>query len=113
MPEWVAWGCLKFSSWWIHCQPILDHSNSADHLANPGETGTTPLNSTSCSGESIPNGVSSPDSSKSSGSDSSQKATTVPSLFEEDVEFVGVELRVPRRPWNMLLKKGLSVKLLR
>nr|XP_004251140.1 serine/threonine-protein phosphatase 6 regulatory subunit 3-like isoform X1 [Solanum lycopersicum] len=108
MPEWVAWGdASNFQVGGSTVNPFLDHSNSADHLANPGETGTTPLNSTSCSGESIPNGVSSPDSSKSSGSDSSQKATTVPSLFEEDVEFVGVELEGTEKAMEHALKEGI------
>ncbi|XP_055836078.1 uncharacterized protein LOC129904544 isoform X3 [Solanum dulcamara] len=117
MPEWVAWGdASNFQVGGSTVNPFVDHSNSADHLANPGEIGAPPLNSTtSCSGESIPNGVSesilngvsSPDSSKSSGSDSSQKATTVPSLFEEDVEFVGVELEGTEKAMEHALKEGI------
>ncbi|KAH0777965.1 hypothetical protein KY290_009376 [Solanum tuberosum] len=109
MPEWVAWGdASNFQVGGSTVNPFVDHSNSADHLANPGEIGTPPLNSTtSCSGESIPNGVSSPDSSKSSGSDSSQKATTVHSLFEEDVEFVGVELEGTEKAMEHALKEGI------
>ncbi|XP_049353893.1 uncharacterized protein LOC125818417 isoform X2 [Solanum verrucosum] len=109
MPEWVAWGdASNFQVGGSTVNPFVDHSNSADHLANLGEIGTPPLNSTtSCSGESIPNGVSSPDSSKSSGSDSSQKATTVHSLFEEDVEFVGVELEGTEKAMEHALKEGI------
>ncbi|KAH0715556.1 hypothetical protein KY285_009244 [Solanum tuberosum] len=101
MPEWVAWGdASNFQVGGSTVNPFVDHSNSADHLANPGEIGTPPLNSTtSCSGESIPNGVSSPDSS--------QKATTVHSLFEEDVEFVGVELEGTEKAMEHALKEGI------
>ncbi|KAK4709308.1 hypothetical protein R3W88_030233 [Solanum pinnatisectum] len=109
MPEWVAWGdASNFQVDGSTVNPFVDHSNSTDHLANPGELGTPPLKSTtSCSGESIPNGVSSPDSSRSSGSDSSQKATTVHSLFEEDVEFVGVELEGTEKAMEHALKEGI------
>ncbi|CAN4120300.1 unnamed protein product [Withania somnifera] len=108
MPEWVAWGdASNFQVGGSTVNPFLDHSNSAEHLVNPGEIGTPPLNSTSCSGESIPNGISSADSSKSSGSDSSQKATTFPSLFEEDVEFVGVELEGTEKAMEHALKEGI------
>ncbi|PHT35150.1 hypothetical protein CQW23_26950 [Capsicum baccatum] len=109
MPEWVAWGdAPNFQVGGSNVNPFLDHSNSEDQLANPGEIGAPPASSTtSCSGESIPNGISSPDSSKSSGSDSSQKATTVPSLFEEDVEFVGVELEGTEKAMEHALKEGI------
>ncbi|XP_059314622.1 uncharacterized protein LOC132065310 isoform X2 [Lycium ferocissimum] len=109
MPEWVAWGdAPNFQVGGSTVNPFEDHNNSTDHLANSVEIVTPPLSSTtSCSGESIPNGVSSPDSSKSSGSDSSQKATTVPSLFEEDVEFVGVELEGTEKAMEHALKEGI------
>ncbi|PHU03869.1 hypothetical protein BC332_29120 [Capsicum chinense] len=109
MPEWVAWGdAPNFQVGGSNVNPFLDHSNSEDQLANPGEIGAPPaISTTSCSGESIPNGISSPDSSKSSGSDSSQKATTVPSLFEEDVEFVGVELEGTEKAMEHALKEGI------
>ncbi|MCD7457393.1 hypothetical protein HAX54_035016 [Datura stramonium] len=109
MPEWVAWGdASNFQVGGSTVNPFVEHSNSADHLANPEVIGTPPLSSTtSCSGESIPNGISSPVSSKSSGSDSSQKATTVPSLFEEDVEFVGVELEGTEKAMEHALKEGI------
>ncbi|KAM3399106.1 serine/threonine-protein phosphatase 6 regulatory subunit 3 isoform X1 [Capsicum galapagoense] len=109
MPEWVEWGdAPNFQVGGSNVNPFLDHSNSEDQLANPGEIGAPPASSTtSCSGESIPNGISSPDSSKSSGSDSSQKATTVPSLFEEDVEFVGVELEGTEKAMEHALKEGI------
>ncbi|KAM3302901.1 serine/threonine-protein phosphatase 6 regulatory subunit 3 isoform X1 [Capsicum chacoense] len=109
MPEWVAWGdAPNFQVGGSNVNPFLDHSNSEDQLANPGEIGAPPASSTtSCSGESIPNGISSPDSSKSSGSDPSQKATTVPSLFEEDVEFVGVELEGTEKAMEHALKEGI------
>ncbi|OIS96585.1 PREDICTED: serine/threonine-protein phosphatase 6 regulatory subunit 3-like isoform X1 [Nicotiana attenuata] len=110
LPEWVAWGdSPNIQVGGSSVNPFEDHNNSADHIAYSGEIATPPLSSTSsCSGESIPNGVSSPGSSKSSsGSDSIQKAATVPSLFEEDVEFVGVEIEGTEKAMEHALKEGI------
>ena len=92
--------------------PFEDNGDCSKNLANSGEAVTLSISPTSCSGgESIPNSVStSPDSNKSSsGSDSSQKAAAapVPSLFEEDVEFVGVELEGTEKAMEHALKEGI------
>ncbi|XP_049408894.1 uncharacterized protein LOC125872223 [Solanum stenotomum] len=108
IPEWVAWGNGSVGG---SVNPFEDNGDCSGNLANSGEAVTPSISSTSCSGgESIPNGVStSPDSSKSSlGSDSSKKAASpVPSLFEEDVEFVGVELEGTEKAMEHALKEGI------
>jgi serine/threonine-protein phosphatase 6 regulatory subunit 3 len=43
----------------------------------------------------------------SEGSDSSQRTAAVPSLFEEDVEFVGVELEGTEKAMEQALKEGI------
>uniref|UniRef100_M1C960 SIT4 phosphatase-associated family protein n=1 Tax=Solanum tuberosum TaxID=4113 RepID=M1C960_SOLTU len=108
IPEWVAWGNGSVGG---SVNPFEDNGDCSGNLANSGEAVTPSISSTSCSGgESIPNGIStSPDSNKSSsGSNSSQKAAApVPSLFEEDVEFVGVELEGTEKAMEHALKEGI------
>ncbi|XP_004241276.1 uncharacterized protein [Solanum lycopersicum] len=109
IPEWVAWGNGSVGG---SVNPFEDNGDCSKNLANSGEAVTLSISPTSCSGgESIPNSVStSPDSNKSSsGSDSSQKAAAapVPSLFEEDVEFVGVELEGTEKAMEHALKEGI------
>ena len=58
----------------------------------------------------MPNGALTPVGSSegsSAGSDSSQKSGTVPSLFEEDVEFVGVEPEGTEKAMEQALKEGI------
>ncbi|KAK4717925.1 hypothetical protein R3W88_016263 [Solanum pinnatisectum] len=111
MPEWAAWGnASDFQVGRSNVNPFEDPSNSSGHLANSVEAATPVVSSTSGgSEESIQNGVStSPDSSKSSpGSESNQKAAAVPSMFEEDVEFVGVELEGTEKAMEHALKEGI------
>lgn len=111
MPEWAAWGnASDFQVGRSNVNPFEDPSNSSGPLANSAEAVTPVVNSTSSgSEESIQNNVStSPDSSKSSpGSESSQKAAAAPSMFEEDVEFVGVELEGTEKAMEHALKEGI------
>ncbi|OIT02326.1 PREDICTED: serine/threonine-protein phosphatase 6 regulatory subunit 3-like isoform X2 [Nicotiana attenuata] len=106
IPEWVSWGDGSVSG---SVNPFEDNGDCNDNLVNSREALAPPISSTCNGGESIPNGVSSfPESSKSSSvSDSSQKAAAVPSLFEEDVEFVGVELEGTEKAMEHALKEGI------
>ncbi|XP_016471178.2 uncharacterized protein LOC107793360 isoform X2 [Nicotiana tabacum] len=106
IPEWVSWGDGSMGG---SLNPFEDNGDCNDNLVNSGEASAPPISSTRNGGESIPNGVSSfPESSKSSSvSDSSQKAAAVPSLFEEDVEFVGVELEGTEKAMEHALKEGI------
>ncbi|KAK6788060.1 hypothetical protein RDI58_016585 [Solanum bulbocastanum] len=108
IPEWVAWGNGSVGG---SVNPFEDNGDCSGNLANSGEAVTPSISSTSCSGgESILNGVStSPDFNKSSSRSDSSKiaAAPVPSLFEEDVEFVGVELEGTEKAMEHALKEGI------
>ncbi|CAK7332321.1 unnamed protein product [Dovyalis caffra] len=111
LPEWVGWGepsDLQVGGSTVN--PFVDHDNSDVNLSSQAQA-ETPDASSPSSGESIlPNG-SSPTKDCSDGgsvsSDSSKKSPTVPSLFEEDVEFVGVELEGSEKAMEQALKEGI------
>ncbi|PPD86839.1 hypothetical protein GOBAR_DD16236 [Gossypium barbadense] len=111
LPEWVRWG--EYSDLQVggsSKNPFLDDDSSDVNLPSQTETMVTdvapPLN-----GESVlPSGSSdSMDLSEGSeGSDTNQKSPpSVPSLFEEDVEFVGVELEGTEKAMEQALKEGI------
>ncbi|KAI3450571.1 hypothetical protein Pfo_007236 [Paulownia fortunei] len=109
IPEWVAWGeASDFQVGGSSVNPFDDQSNITDNRVHSVEASDVPFSTTS-SGDSIPNGTSSSaDSSDGSvKSDSSQKSVAVPSLFEEDVEFVGVELEGTEKAMEQALKEGI------
>lgn len=105
IPEWVGWG--ESSS----VNPFEDNTNnSSENLSNPVEAPMPLANSSSSGGETVPNGALTPVGSSegsSAGSDSSQKSGTAPSLFEEDVEFVGVEPEGTEKAMEQALKEGI------
>ncbi|KAJ9178115.1 hypothetical protein P3X46_010026 [Hevea brasiliensis] len=109
-PAWVGWGeTSDLQVGGSSLNPFEDHDISHVNLSNQAEVATHDVNSPS-SGESIlPNGSSpSKDSSDGSvGSDTSHKSATLPSLFEEDVEFVGVELEGTEKAMEQALKEGI------
>ncbi|TYI26400.1 hypothetical protein ES332_A05G111500v1 [Gossypium tomentosum] len=111
LPEWVRWG--EYPDLQVggsSKNPFLDDDSSDVNLPSQTETMVTdvgaPLN-----GESVlPSGSSdSMDLSEGSeGSDTNQKSPpSVPSLFEEDVEFVGVELEGTEKAMEQALKEGI------
>ncbi|KAL0436427.1 UNVERIFIED_CONTAM: Homeobox-leucine zipper protein REVOLUTA [Sesamum radiatum] len=109
IPEWVAWGeATEFQVGGSSVNPFDDQGNSTDNRVHLVEASSVP-SGISSSADSIPNGTSSsPDSSDSSAkSDSSHKSVVVPSLFEEDVEFVGVELEGTEKAMEQALKEGI------
>ncbi|KAL0369660.1 UNVERIFIED_CONTAM: Homeobox-leucine zipper protein REVOLUTA [Sesamum angustifolium] len=109
IPEWVAWGeAAEFQVGGSSVNPFDDQSNSTDNRVHSVEASSVPI-SISSSADSIPNGTSSsPNSSDGSAkSDSSHKSVVVPSLFEEDVEFVGVELGGTEKAMEQALKEGI------
>ncbi|GFZ17903.1 SIT4 phosphatase-associated family protein [Actinidia rufa] len=95
LPEWVGWGeSSDLNVGGSSVNPFKEFFNSSVNLAaNPGKEEAWHVDSPSHR-EIVPNGTSTAmDSSDGPvGSDSSQRTVAVPSLFEEDVEFVGVEL---------------------
>ena len=95
LPEWVGWGeSSDLNVGGSSVNPFKEFFNSSVNLAaNPAKEEAWHVDSPSRR-EIVPNGTSTAmDSSDGPvGSDSSQRTVAVPSLFEEDVEFVGVEL---------------------
>ncbi|XP_038706075.1 serine/threonine-protein phosphatase 6 regulatory subunit 3-like isoform X2 [Tripterygium wilfordii] len=108
LPEWVGWGeSSDLQVGGSSVNPFEDHGNP-DH-SHKVEALAADVNSTS-SGESLlPNGspTSMGSSDGSGSSDSCQKSVAVPSLFEEDVEFVGVELEGTEKAMEQALKEGI------
>ncbi|KAK6138098.1 hypothetical protein DH2020_028162 [Rehmannia glutinosa] len=101
IPEWVAWGERSdFQAGGSSVNPFDDQSNITEHAVHSVEP--------TSSGDSVPNGISPIDSCDGSANpESSQKSVAVPSLFEEDVEFVGVELEGTEKAMEQALKEGI------
>ncbi|CAI9105072.1 OLC1v1003921C1 [Oldenlandia corymbosa var. corymbosa] len=109
IPEWVAWGeASDFQVSGSSVNPFVDESSFDANVSQAVDVVEAPNSSTS-SGDAVGNGTSpSAESSvSSSGSDSSQNTAPVPSLFEEDVEFVGVELEGTEKAMEQALKEGI------
>lgn len=107
IPEWVGWGeASDFQVSGSSFNPFLDQSDS--NANNSVEPAGTPISSTS-SGDVVSNGTcsSTNSSASSSGSNPTPKSAPVPSLFEEDVEFVGVELEGTEKAMEQALKEGI------
>ncbi|OIW08560.1 hypothetical protein TanjilG_03236 [Lupinus angustifolius] len=107
-PDWVAYGepsniQVDGSS----LNPFLDHDESASNLSRNLKAGSPNLSSPS-NGASIPsNGLPTISDSIEGDGDSSQRSVPVPSLFEEDVGFVGVELEGTEKAMEQALKEGI------
>lgn len=107
MPEWVAWGeASDFQVGRSSINPFDDQSNITENVVHTVEPTAAPVFYT-LSGDPIPNGTSSIDSCDVSVSDSSKRNVAMPSLFEEDVEFVGVELEGTEKAMEQALKEGI------
>ncbi|XP_011089292.1 serine/threonine-protein phosphatase 6 regulatory subunit 3 isoform X1 [Sesamum indicum] len=109
IPEWVAWGeATEFQVGGSSINPFDDQSESTDNRVHLVEASSVPI-TISSSADSIPNGTSSSPGSidGSAKADSSHKSVVVPSLFEEDVEFVGVELEGTEKAMEQALKEGI------
>ncbi|KAI8524026.1 hypothetical protein RHMOL_Rhmol13G0117400 [Rhododendron molle] len=111
LPEWVGWGDPSdFQVGGSSVNPFEDPEISSINLADPADEGAAANVSSPSTGEILPNGTSTAiDSSDgpSVGPDPSQRAAPVPSLFEEDVEFVGVELEGTEKAMEQALKEGI------
>ncbi|CAI9776457.1 unnamed protein product [Fraxinus pennsylvanica] len=109
IPEWIAWGeTSDFHVGGSTANPFVDPNDTSDNPASLVETSTAQISSTS-GGGSLPNGTSSSTDSidDSTKCDSSQKSIALPSLFEEDVEFVGVEPEGTEKAMEQALKEGI------
>ncbi|XP_022752860.1 serine/threonine-protein phosphatase 6 regulatory subunit 3-like isoform X2 [Durio zibethinus] len=105
LPEWVGWGeSSDLQVGGSSKNPFLDDDSSDVNLPSNTDVGP-PSNAEFI----LPNGSSdSMDLSDGSvSSDTSPKYPPVPSLFEEDVEFVGVELEGTEKAIEQAMKEGI------
>jgi serine/threonine-protein phosphatase 6 regulatory subunit 3 len=112
LPEWVGWGdSSDLQVGGSSMNPFIECNNTNMELCSQAES-VTPVSSSPSGGESIlPNGSPTTTTTSSSegsvGSDGTQRSVAVPSLFEEDVEFVGVELEGTEKAMEQALKEGI------
>ncbi|GKV01221.1 hypothetical protein SLEP1_g13790 [Rubroshorea leprosula] len=110
LPEWVAWGEPSgLQAAGSSKNPFLDDVTSDINLPTHAETVAANVDSSLNAESILPNGSPiSMDTGDSLGSsDLSHRSPTVPSLFEEDVEFVGVELEGTEKAMEQALKEGI------
>ncbi|CAN6695693.1 unnamed protein product [Malus baccata var. baccata] len=112
LPEWVGWSeasDLQFGG--ASVNPFEDHDDSVVNPSTAEVVASDVGASLHSSGEStLSNGPppsSTASTAGSAGSDVSQRSAAVPSLFEEDVEFVGVELEGTEKAMEQALKEGI------
>lgn len=117
MPEWVGWGDspdLQVGGSGVN--PFVDSDIPDADASTPDDDSASPPpppandSSSSSTEPALPNGSATETTSPSEGSpggDVAQKSVAVPSLFEEDVEFVGVELEGTEKAMDQALKEGI------
>lgn len=108
LPDWVGWAepsdmQVAGSS----TNPFVDHDESDSNQSTKPQV-SSPNSSLPSNGESAPsNGLPTTSNSSEREGDLSQRSVVVPSLFEEDVEFVGVELEGTEKAMEQALKEGI------
>ena len=110
LPDWVGWGePSDMQDAGSSKNPFIDHDDSSgSNLCTTKPQIDSPTPSPPSNGESVPSNRSpTKEDSIDGGVDSSQRAVPVPSLFEEDVEFVGVELEGTEKAMDQALKEGI------
>ncbi|XP_041993908.1 serine/threonine-protein phosphatase 6 regulatory subunit 3-like isoform X1 [Salvia splendens] len=106
IPEWVAWGeGSDFQVGGSGVNPFDDHKNITENVMNSVEDSGASVYPTS-SGEPVPNGIS-PINVCDGLAKTTSSQKSVPSLFEEDVEFVGVEMEGTEKAMEQALKEGI------
>ncbi|KAL5565684.1 hypothetical protein UlMin_028848 [Ulmus minor] len=110
LPEWVGWGDLSdLQVGGASVNPFIDSDDSNVDPPNQAQSVTPDVSSASSGEPALPNGspTTTTCSEGSAGSEGSQRSVAVPSLFEEDVEFVGVELEGTEKAMEQALKEGI------
>ncbi|MED6155840.1 hypothetical protein PIB30_009048 [Stylosanthes scabra] len=107
-PEWSGWGepsdMQVVSS---STNPFVDHDETDSNLSTKTQVGS-PSPISAANGESVPsNGSPATNDSIEEGVHANQRSIAVPSLFEEDVEFVGVEVEGTEKAMDQALKEGI------
>ncbi|KAJ1425956.1 SIT4 phosphatase-associated protein family [Sesbania bispinosa] len=107
LPDWVGWGESNMQVAGSSTNPFVDHDESGSNLSTKSQLGS-PNPTSPSNGDSVPsNGSPTTKDSIEGIVDSSKKSAAVPSLFEEDVEFVGVELEGTEKAMEQALKEGI------
>ncbi|KAI4322271.1 hypothetical protein L6164_021982 [Bauhinia variegata] len=108
LPDWVGWGePSDMQVTGSSMNPFVDHDESDSNLSTKVQIGN-PNASPPSNGESKPaNGSPTARNSSEGMGDGIQRSVAVPSLFEEDVEFVGVELEGTEKAMEQALKEGI------
>eukprot|EP00256_Glycine_max_P066379 XP_025980974.1 serine/threonine-protein phosphatase 6 regulatory subunit 3-B isoform X2 [Glycine max] len=109
LPDWVGWGePSDMQDAGSSKNPFIDHDDSSgSNLSTTKPQIGSPNPSPPSNGESVPSNRSPTKDSIDGGVDLNQRAVAVPSLFEEDVEFVGVELEGTEKAMEQALKEGI------
>ncbi|KAI9077081.1 hypothetical protein K1719_040903 [Acacia pycnantha] len=108
LPDWVGWAepsdmQVPDSS----TNLFVDHDDSDGNLSTKSQLGS-PNSRSPSNGECTPaNGSPTTRDSSEREGNLSQRSAAVPSLFEEDVEFVGVELEGTEKAMEQALKEGI------
>ncbi|KAI4334392.1 hypothetical protein L6164_019090 [Bauhinia variegata] len=107
LPDWVGWGePSDMQVTGSSMNPFVDNDESVSNLSTQVQTGS-PNTSSPSNGESPANGSPTARDSSEGVGDGSQRSVAVPSLFEEDVEFVGVELEGTEKAMEQAMKDGI------
>ncbi|XP_068652841.1 uncharacterized protein [Aristolochia californica] len=107
-PEWVGWRdpSSDFMVGVSDGNPFKDEGESCTNL-KPNIAEGSMLGSVSDDGLELPNGLLSKLGSGNGLKENEVSSRSVPSLFEEDVEFVGVELEGTEKAMEQALKEGI------
>ncbi|XP_004487102.1 uncharacterized protein [Cicer arietinum] len=107
LPDWAGWGepsDMQVSG--SSMNPFVDNDETGSNLSTKAQIGSP--NSSSPNGKSVfSNGSPTSKDLMEGVGDSTQRSSAVPSLFEEDVEFVGVELEGTEKAMEQALKEGI------
>ncbi|CAK8536234.1 unnamed protein product [Lathyrus sativus] len=107
LPDWVGWGeSPDMQVTGASMNPFVDHDESGSNPSTKPQIGSPNSNSPKSESVSSNGSPNSRDLIDGVG-DSTQRSAAVPSLFEEDVEFVGVELEGTEKAMEQALKEGI------
>lgn len=108
LPEWVGWSePSDMQVGGSSMNPFVDHDESGSDLSTKPQVGSPNSSSPSNRESVLSNGSPTSKDLIEGIGDSTQRSAAVPSLFEEDVEFVGVEAEGTEKAMEQALKEGI------
>lgn len=108
LPDWVAW--RESADFQVGGSNEIPFEDDVRHESNPSGSPEVimPREASLSNGKvEVPNGIASMSTSDDGPVETSMSCPSVPSLFEEDVEFIGVELEGTERAMEQALKEGI------